>query len=76
MKCKIPNQESGSSRIYIGAAMSDHYKPPGKEVQEDNGVRYITVQEDVGKVLVETHGFETFEESSSEESESKEEANE
>lgn len=65
MKCKIPNQEAGTTRVYIGQAMSEHYEPPGKEVQtDDDDVKYVDVVEEVGKALVRNYGYEKYEENS------------
>lgn len=76
MKCKLPNQETGSSCILLGP-MADEYDPPGKAVREDDdGTKYVEVTEDVGTALIADHGFEELDASSSEDSDSKEETNE
>lgn len=63
MKCKIPNQEAGTTRVYLGAVMSEHYEPPGKEVQtDDDGVKYVDVVEEVGKALIQNYGYEEYDE--------------
>lgn len=65
MKCKLPNQESGSSRFYIGKAMGEYYDPPGVEVVEsDDGIKYVRVKSEVGQILIEEFGFEEITEES------------
>lgn len=60
MKCKLPNQETGSSAILLGP-MSKEYDPPGKEVkQDDSGVKYIDVIEDIGEKLIENYDFTEY----------------
>lgn len=76
MKCKLPNQETGSSCILLGP-MADEYDPPGKVVREDDdGTKYVEVTEAVGTALIADHGFEELGASSIEDSDSKEETNE
>lgn len=70
MKCKLPNQDAGTARVFIGEAMEDYYSPPGKDVHEENDVKYITVQEEVGEVLIEKYGYEAYEESSDDQEDS------
>lgn len=59
MRCKLPDQDTGTIRLYIADAMGDEYKPPGVEVQTtDSGVRYLRVTKDVGERLIDRHGYE------------------
>lgn len=58
MKCKLPNQETGSTRILL-PEMAEEYDAPGKEVKEtEDGVKYVEVVQSVGRDLVELRGFE------------------
>lgn len=61
MKCKIPNQDSGVTRVYIGDAMGEFYEPPGKAVQQDDGdVKFVEVREEVGDSLIHNYGYEAY----------------
>lgn len=69
MKCKLPNQDTGSSKFLLGP-MAEEYDPPGKDVREDdNGTKYVEVTEEIGMILIEDHGFEELDESNSGEEE-------
>lgn len=73
MKCKLPNQDAGTTRLYLGDVMGASYDPPGIDVNEtDDGVRFIRVRATVGDALIENHGFaELVEESADEDATTK-----
>lgn len=58
MKCKLPDQDTGTIRLYIADAMRDQYKPPGVKVKtNDEGIRYLCVTREVGERLTDGHGY-------------------
>lgn len=56
--------------------MTDHYDPPGKKVQERDGVKYVDVREEVGQRLIDEYDFEALDESSDDQTDDSEDVSE